>query len=381
MRRRGFIKVSSSALAAVVFRAKGASSEAKVVPSLDQLIPTLMRKHTIPGASIALVDSGRLLWNKAFGVKNAATKAPVTDTTLFEAASISKTVFAYAVMKLCETGVLNLDTPLSKYGAKSLLEGDPRRDLITVRHVLSHTSGFQDFRSRKEPLRIHFTPGEKFLYSGEGYFYLHSVVTHLTGRVDPADCARYESDLEVCGTDFDAWIKRTLLQPFGMNSSSYLCNEELAARCADPHDSTATPSKKKTARPPDVARYGSCGGLHTTPLEYSKFILAVIDPEAADAHRLSRNSLETMLRPQIELPPDEKIDGADSWALGWGVQSRKTGKVIVHSGGQAGIQSLTMASPDRKAGFVILTNSDNGWKLFHDPTFTALMDELLGGAA
>jgi len=83
---------------------------------------------------------------------------------MFEAASMSKPLFAYAVMKLCEKGVMNLDTPLTKYTPERFLKGDPRLDFITARHVLSHTSGFQNWRSEKEALKIHFTPGEKYLY-------------------------------------------------------------------------------------------------------------------------------------------------------------------------------------------------------------------------
>ena len=81
---------------------------------------------------------------------------------MFEAASMSKPVFAYVVMKLCETGVLNLDTPLTTYTADRFLQDDPRLDLITARHVLSHTSGFQNWRSEQEPLAIHFAPGNDF---------------------------------------------------------------------------------------------------------------------------------------------------------------------------------------------------------------------------
>ena len=381
MRRRTFlIKSGFAALGSCLLPLTTGGAQPKnnaVVAALETLIPKLLQGVAVPGLSLALIEDGRLLCRRAFGVKDNITKTPVDYETLFEAASVSKTVFAYAVMKLCENGVLNLDTPLIKYGVPPLLEGDPRMEQITARHVLSHTSGFQDFRSRKEPLKIHFTPGEKFLYSGEGYYYLQSVVTHLTGRVDRNDCAKYECDLEVCGTDFDAYLKRTLLQPFSMRESGYLWNKILAKHSARPHDVDGNPSAKKRPSPPDVARYGACGGLHTTATEYAKFLIEVVNPKRSDSTRLTRKSLEEMLRPHVTLPENEKIDGADSWALGWAVQQRKTGNVIVHSGGQAGFQSLTMASIDRKSGFVVLTNSDNGWKIFHDPAFGELMDRLL----
>ena len=85
------------------------------------------------------------------------------NDTVFEVASVSKTVFAYAVMNSAN-GILGLDTPLTRYTSDRLLKGDPRLDLITARHVLSHTTGLQNWRSDDEPLTIHFTPGEKFSY-------------------------------------------------------------------------------------------------------------------------------------------------------------------------------------------------------------------------
>jgi len=380
MDRRTFI-VQGGAAVGFSFVALGLEGEQSankpIVATLGELIPQLMREANVPGLSICLVERGQMLWRHAFGFRDSVTKAPVTDETLFEAASISKTVFAYAVMKLCETGVLNLDRPLVKFGAPPLLEGDPRLEQITARHVLSHTSGIQDFRSRKEPLKIHFNPGEKFLYSGEGYYYLQSVVTHLTGRMDPGTCATYEAGFQVCGTDFDASMKGALLRPFGMNTSGYLWDDALARQAANPHDWSGKPSTKKKPKTPDVARYGACGGLHTTASEYARFLLEILNPKGTDAVRLRDESLKSMLTPQIRLPEDEKIDGADSWALGWAIQRRKAGNIIVHSGGQAGFQSLTMASVGRKSGFVILTNSDNGWKIFHDARFANVMDRLL----
>jgi hypothetical protein len=107
----------------------------------------------------------------------------VDHETVFQAGSVSKTVFAYAVMKLVERNILDLDTPLTRYSPIRILEGDPRLDLITARHVLSHTSGLPNWRSERNPLSIRFTPGERYLYSGEGYSYLQSVVPHGDGVI------------------------------------------------------------------------------------------------------------------------------------------------------------------------------------------------------
>jgi len=90
----------------------------------------------------------------------------VGSDTVFEAASTSKPVFAYAVMKLCERGLMDLGAPLTLYTAERFVPNDPRLDLITARRVLSHTTGLPNWRSADDPLVISFTPGERWSYSG-----------------------------------------------------------------------------------------------------------------------------------------------------------------------------------------------------------------------
>ncbi len=131
---------------------------------LERQIPDWLRASNVPGLSIVLVHSAGVAWRRSFGLKDVESKAAVESNTLFEAASMSKPVFAYVVMKLCESGVMGLDVPLTKYVSERFLEGDSRLDLITARHVLSHTSGFQNWRSEKEPLAIHFIPGSQYPY-------------------------------------------------------------------------------------------------------------------------------------------------------------------------------------------------------------------------
>jgi CubicO group peptidase (beta-lactamase class C family) len=192
-----------------------------LIADLEKQIPQLMEKAKVPGLSIAVVKDGKLFWRRGFGVKDNASKGPVDNDTVFEAASTSKPVFAYAVMKLCERGVISLDTPLTKYTSERFLEGDARLDLISARHVLSHTSGFPNFRSKTEPLKIHFKPGEKWSYSGEGYSYLQSVVTHLIGgQKNAKDCGTFEAGLEVCATEpsIDTYMKANILVPFAVTS-------------------------------------------------------------------------------------------------------------------------------------------------------------------
>src|SRR5262249_25943573 len=159
---------------------------------------------------------------------------------------------------------------LAKYLTETIVANDPRWEKITPRHVLSHTSGFQNWRGEEE-LKIHFPPGQRFSYSGEGYFYLQSVITRLKGKVNSSDCAKYERDLEVCATDFDDYMKRNLLAPFRMTSSGYVWRESFEKNTARPHDTAGKSLPKKKSRAPHVARYGSAGALHTTATDYAKF--------------------------------------------------------------------------------------------------------------
>jgi CubicO group peptidase (beta-lactamase class C family) len=352
------------------------NDNALLLADVEKLIPPLMNKFKVPGLSAAIIRDGKLIWNKAFGVKSNASKEPVDIDTVFEAASVSKTVFAYSVMKLCEKGTLSLDEPLTRYLPAPFLEGDPRLNLITARHVLAHRTGFQDWRSSDAPLKIHFTPGTDFMYSGEGYFYLQSIVTHLTGRVNRNKCGSYEADLKVCATDIGEYMIKNILIPHDMTSSGYEWNDSLDKNMASPHNVDGIPQQKGHASAIDMARYASAGGLMTTAKDFSKFVIGLFTPKENDAYRLSKKSLEEMFRPQVKLREDQKIDGASSWALGWAVRERESGNIVLHSGGQPGYRSLMMVSIESKSGFVMLTNGDSGGYLLYDQGLGDVLNRL-----
>src|SRR5262245_52625119 len=344
-----------------------------LIKDLERQLPKWMQEARVPGLSIAIIKDAKLGWRQGFGVKDNASKEPVDNDTMFEAASMSKPVFAYVVMKLCEKGVMNLDTPLTKYTSERYLKGDPRLDLITARHVLTHTCGFPNWRSVEEPLSIQFKPGERFSYSGEGYSYLQSVVTHLTGRVNPDDCGTFEAGLKVCATDIDEYMKANVLVPFGMASSGYLWNGTMEKHMAPGHDEKGKPTKlNRKPTGPSVARYGSAGGLCTTPTDYAKFLIEVIDPKPSDGFHLKKDSLKEMLRPQV------KVKDSISQALGWGIRHTEKGNFIMHGGGNPGYACFVVASVERKSGLVVMTNCDNGYKVIDKLLLGEIIYQFLG---
>ena len=266
MQRREFLFESGRAALGLSFapmapRLQGSQQSAEagvadvksLIAELEKEIPGLLNEAQVPGLSIALAKDGALLWRRGFGVKDIRSKEPVDDNTVFEAASTSKPVFAYAVMKLCERRVMDLDTPLTTYTPDRFIEGDPRLDRITARHVLSHTSGLPNWRSKKEPLAIRFQPGEKWDYSGEGFSYLQSVVSRLTGgRVNRQTCGKFELGVEFCATEpsIDDYLQANILRPFGMTSSGFHVDRPNGgeSRVGTRSERAATEDESKTVR-------------------------------------------------------------------------------------------------------------------------------------
>ena len=107
----------------------------RLIVDLEHRIPNTLRDTAVPGCSIALIRKGEVAWSRGFGVADVASNVPVDGGTIFGAQSMSKPVFAYAVLKLCETGVLNLDAPLTRFTPERWVLEDARLDLITARHV------------------------------------------------------------------------------------------------------------------------------------------------------------------------------------------------------------------------------------------------------
>ena len=337
-RRDFLIQTGQFALGALALSLDGPAFRLSPLTDLESELAILMKEYRVPGVSLAVISGGALVERRAFGVKDAASNVPADYTTMFEAASMSKPVFAYAVLKLCERGVLDLDMPLTKYTSTRFLQDDPRLDLITARHVLSHTTGFPNWRSKSRPLSIAFTPGSRWSYSGEGYSYLQSVITELTKM------------------PIEDYMRTNIFEPFDMTSSGYVWNDIFAGRMARPHDIAGTPMENKRSTAADVARYASAGALLTTPTDYAKFMLQILDPKGPDQFRLKPSTIAQMVRPQIET--HDKYNTA--WGLGVAIFRTKTGTNVGHAGDNTGFHCLSLMSLPHSSGIVLMTNSDGG---------------------
>ena len=220
---------------------------------LEELIPLRMGEKKVPGLSIAIVRDAKLLWSSGFGVANVETGDSVTADTVFSAQSLSKPVFAYGALKLYEEGVIDLDTPLTEYTSEPYLPEDPHVGEITMRHVLSHTCGFPNWRSEGKPLKVLFNPGERFSYSGEGYKYLGSVIEEVTGE------------------PLDRFMDEKVLTPLCMGGG-YTWGEE-KGDLVTAHDGDGAPRGVKRWDEINPAASLCCSAL-----DYARFICALMRP-------------------------------------------------------------------------------------------------------
>jgi len=185
-----------------------------IVADLERYVPEYMREQNIPGVAIALIRDGEVVWTEGFGVANMLTRQSSTPETLFKVASNSKVVTAYIALRLVDQGLLSLDEPLNAYLLEPWLPPSQYRDTITLRHVLSHTSGLGHGTTSRDNL---FAPERGYSYSAVGYHYLQVVIEHVTGQ------------------SLEQIAREIVYTPIGMSSSSFVNRSEFTSRTANGH--------------------------------------------------------------------------------------------------------------------------------------------------
>ncbi|MFO1340906.1 MAG: serine hydrolase [Burkholderiaceae bacterium] len=324
-----------------------------LVATLDQLVPTLLAEHHVPGLAIALVRDRQVVWSKGYGLRAAGGGEAVTPDTVFEAASMSKPILAMLAMQLVDAKRLDLDRPMVAYGPNVLVPDQPEKRLVTARMLLSHTSGYPNWRpggeEREGPLPLLFTPGSRFGYSGEGVFYLQRRIELISGQ------------------PLDRLAKQSLFEPLDLRHSDFGWTPQIGARQATGHgpDGAAQPPSKYLH--PNAAY-----SLYTTAGDYARLLVEMMKAEQGESPLLSRAAAQEMLRHQVAADAREPIERpgvaqgqATYWGLGWALNSTAQGDIAHHSGAnRTGFRSFSQFSPTRGSGLVILTNSAGGDELW-----------------
>lgn len=343
---------------------------------LSQL-PTKMEFAGVPGVAIIIVENGRVIWKGNYGVKNAETKEAVTGETVFPAASLSKPVFTYAVLGLRDEGLIDLDRPLINYFPGEYIPNEPRAKLVTARHVLSHSSGLQNWRFQaNQQLQLAFAPGERFSYSGEGFFYLQRAVEKITGL------------------GLEQFMRERVFEPFGMKNSSYIWLPQFEKNLTSGHNNrgqnvpafgaTHIPKMLELAgkwnRPlgtwrieeleramplvdanlpvfPNFMTMNSAASLQTTADDYAQFLMRLLN-QSNGKSVLKNETIGEMLKPQVN------INSALSWGLGIGLENTDGQSYFWHWGDNGNYKAFVIGNRANKWGMAIFTNARNGHKIW-----------------
>jgi CubicO group peptidase (beta-lactamase class C family) len=272
---------------------------AQTIPSgaaIDAEVGKIMTRTHAKGMAVAVIDQGKVSYVHAYGIRNARGDPLTTDTVMY-GASLTKTVFAYAVMQLVDQGKLNLDTPIKdyldkplpsygpdpvfpdKYGPYKHLVDDSRWQKITPRMCLTHSTGFHNFWfiEPDQKLRIHFEPGTRYSYSGEGLFLLQFVIEHGRKRqglgLDVGDLTR---------ANFDR---------LGITRTSLVWRDDFAANLADGWNDQGQPQEHDQR-----SKVRAAGSRDTTISDVSQFVAALVRGDG-----LSAASRAEMTKPQLHI--------------------------------------------------------------------------------
>ena len=345
------------------------------VSEVDQVVNRLMEANNVQGINLAILNKKKAVFVKSYGYRNKPQNLPLNENSIFYAASLSKAVFGYLVMKLVEEKVIELDKPLYQYLKKPIgeyeyfadLASDERWKLFTARMCLSHTAGLPNVRwfnpitgvqDTLGVMKIYFTPGSKYAYSGEGFKLLQLVIEEITQ------------------TKTDALAEARIFKPFGMTRTGYVWHESFGDdNVAVGHlNNGAIDLKRK--RTEAVAG----GSMVTTLSDYTKFTEAMMQRKG-----LPKKLFDEMITKQIaihsvtQFPPitfettTENDDIELGYGLGWGVLKCPYGRAFFKEGNGDSWRNYSINFIDKGISIIVLTNSENGENIFQE-----VIESLLG---
>jgi len=311
----------------------------------NEKLAILSKKHNVPGITYCIIENGQAKKAVAYGIKNIHTQEPIKPDTMFEAASLTKTLFATLVLRLVDRGLLSLDEPVSLLAPSVIVSKDPRIDTITVRQILSHGTGLPNWEDK--PLQFKFDPGTSYSYAGEGYYYLHKIINVLTGK------------------DFIEHLNDEFFKPLGMVNSAAIWDASVGLRMTNKFEKEGkmAPLRNFVDLAGNAPEPNAAWSLYSGAEDYAKFMLEIMNRHAG----LSNSIFAEMIRPQ------NKADDGVSWGLGWGIP-QKDQSVIWHWGDNGGYRSLAAMDICNKDGICIFCNSIGGTDLCIE-----LMDEITDG--
>jgi len=304
---------------------------------LSSVISESMQENKVLGLAMSLVSHGDVIHTSTHGITNDLTQDPVQLLTKFEAASLTKPLFAYLILLLRDQGKIDLDVPVAEYLPDYEISQDSRYKQITPRIVLSHGSGFANWS--KKPVIIHFDPGSQFQYSGEAYFYLQKAVERITG------------------VGLEELIQEYIFKPLHMNHSAMVRTELVNEQLSFTFDKDGQREPKRNlANNSGNTDPNAAYSLYTTIEDYTRFLLNLMDQETLPLHP---GSFKEMI--QVQNTFNQEV----FWGLGWGIYKVKE-NLLWHWGDNGGFKAFVCMDLEAKSGVLIFTNSYNGLQVCFD---------------
>jgi len=317
-----------------------------------------MKHYDVPGVSIAVFDNGQILWARGYGLADISANKPVTPETLFQAASISKSVTAFAALQLVQQGKLNLDEDVNRKLVSWKVPDNEftRNEKVTLRRLLSHTAGLNvpsvgeylageslpttvqildgQKPANNEPVRADRTPGKEFRYSGGGYVIVQLLLMDVTHKT------------------FPELMHDHVFEPLGMTRSTFEVplRKSLWPEAAKPYTSSGTLAERGWPLGyPAMAP----AGLWTTPSDLSRFAMEVQKAYVGHSKLLSFALAHEMLAYQSD----------EIYGLGVALAQRGHPKRFWHSGANGSYKCHFETFAETGQGLVIMTNGDGGLRL------------------
>ena len=334
----------------------------ETLKNLDERVIAFMNKFALPGMCIGVVQDGKLVYGKGFGEAEAESKRPVTDETVFRIASISKTFTAIAVMQLFEQGKFKLDDPVNDYlKTYQVLHPDPNAPAVTIRHLLTHTSGIGEMRDLKD-LALSMVLSEK-MYDDfkEGVPPLDEYFEGLLAPdVYPEKKWAYANNAfatlgqlieDVSGESFEHYMVHHVFEPLGMQHSDFTMSERV-------HDLLAQGyiMKKGLLEAVDYVEFpGRAAGTAMSNVQEMGLYLAALMNGGANANGtvIKPETLKKMMSPFYREDPHLAAMG-----LGFFLEDLDGHTAAWHGGSLPGFNSALWVAPDDKLGVFVSANAN-----------------------
>lgn len=293
-----------------------------------------LKENKVSTLGIGIIENAKLRQVKVFGEITKGVSAPYN--TIFNVASLTKPLTAMVALKLVSLGKWNLDEPIYKYWTDADVANDPRNKKLTTRFILSHQTGFPNWRymNENEKLNFQFEPGTKYQYSGEGMEYLRKALEK-----------KFKKSLQQLANEL-------IFQPLKMTDTKYIWDKNVdTTRLAIGYDKDGKAYEIVKNEKPNAA-----DDLLTTVEDYGKFLVSVMNGDG-----LSKIVFDEMTKNQVASTKGKHF------GLGFEIYDLGNGEIALsHGGSDNGVQTIVFILPKTKQGLLIFTNSDTGGSVFEN---------------